>query len=112
MGSSPSRPAAAPYNPALNPYRARHYWPPDLSKLSPKHQFRLERKYKRRCAQKSFVTRPRWQKGTMLANMAVCSAVAVYGVLFMDWGDPDREGFHEVSRGLRGMGLASLDAVG
>jgi hypothetical protein len=41
-------------------------WPPDMTKLSPKHQFRLERKYRRRAALK--YARPKWTKATKLAQ--------------------------------------------
>ena len=49
-----------------NPYKAKRIWPPDFSKLSPKHQFRLERRYKRRAKLKW--ARPRWTKGVKLAQ--------------------------------------------
>ena len=31
-----------------NPYKAQKDWPPDFSKLNPRAQFRLEKKYRRR----------------------------------------------------------------
>lgn len=51
-----------------NPYKAKRLWPPDFTKISPKHQFRLERRYKRRAKLKW--ARPRWTKGVKLAQMA------------------------------------------
>ncbi|OCK88704.1 uncharacterized protein K441DRAFT_307307 [Cenococcum geophilum 1.58] len=70
-----------------NPYKAKRVWPPDFSKLSPKHQFRLERRYKRRAKLKW--ARPRWTKGVKLAQWGSGIFVLTYGVLFMDWGRED-----------------------
>jgi hypothetical protein len=49
-----------------NPYKAKRLWPPDFSKISPKHQFRLERRYKRRAKLKW--ARPRWTKAVKIAQ--------------------------------------------
>jgi len=49
-----------------NPYKAKRTWPPDFTKLSEKHQFRLERRYKRRAQLKW--ARPNWMIGTKLAQ--------------------------------------------
>jgi len=49
-----------------NPYKAKRIWPPDFDKLSEKHQFRLERRYKRRAQLKW--ARPNWMIGTKLAQ--------------------------------------------
>ena len=85
-----------------NIYKAQKEWPPDFSKLHPKHQFRLERRYRRRSKLKW--ARPRWTKAVKLTawgsslciptSLAFMSAlltrhvvVLVYGVLFMDWGE-------------------------
>lgn len=54
-----------------NPYKAKRLWPPDFTKIPPKHQFRLERKYKRRAKLKW--ARPRWTKGVKLVQMASVS---------------------------------------
>ncbi|OCL12123.1 hypothetical protein AOQ84DRAFT_373345 [Glonium stellatum] len=70
-----------------NPYKAKRTWPPDFSKLSPKHQFRLERRYKRRAKLKW--ARPGWTKGVKLAQWGSGIFVLTYGVLFMDWGRED-----------------------
>jgi hypothetical protein len=51
----------------MNPYKAKRLWPPDFSKLSEKHQFRLERKYKRRMKLKW--ARPGWNKGIKIAQI-------------------------------------------
>jgi hypothetical protein len=50
-----------------NPYRAKRSWPPDFTKLTPKHQFRLERRYKRRVKLKW--ARPRWTKAVKLMQL-------------------------------------------
>lgn len=43
-----------------NPYKVKRSWPPDFSKLPPKHQFRYERKFKRRAQLKW--ARPKFMK--------------------------------------------------
>lgn len=48
------------------PYKAKRPWPPDMSKLSSKHQFRLERRYRRRAKLK--YARPAWAKWTKLVQ--------------------------------------------
>lgn len=55
------------------PYKPKRQWPPDMTKLSPKHQFRLERKYRRRAALK--FARPKWTKGTKLVQWGVIGCV-------------------------------------
>ncbi|PGH08504.1 hypothetical protein AJ79_05994 [Helicocarpus griseus UAMH5409] len=95
--SSPSTFSADPLNPPAdcpapdlrkpgavytNPYRAKRTWPPDLSKLSPKQQFRLERKYRQRAKLKW--ARPTWTKWTKLVQWAIIGYVIVYCVLFLD----------------------------
>ncbi|KAE8350663.1 hypothetical protein BDV28DRAFT_138681 [Aspergillus coremiiformis] len=69
--------------PYYSPYKPKRQWPPDLSKLSPKHQFRLERKYRRRAALK--FARPKWVKATKLVQWTAIGFVIVYAVLFMEW---------------------------
>lgn len=49
-----------------NPYKAQRLWPPDFDKLHPKHQFRLERRYRRRAKLK--YTRPQWTKAVKLTQ--------------------------------------------
>ena len=56
-----------PINVYTNPYKATHLWPPDFSKIDRKHQFRLERKYKRRAKLKW--ARPRWTKAVKVVQM-------------------------------------------
>jgi hypothetical protein len=56
-----------PFDVYANPYKAKRLWPPDFSKISPKHQFRLERKYKRRAKLKW--ARPRWTKAVKIAQL-------------------------------------------
>jgi len=53
----------------MNPYKAQKTWPPDFSRLNSKHQFRLERKYRRRSKLK--FARPGWVKGVKLAQWGV-----------------------------------------
>lgn len=74
-----------------NPYKAQRSWPPDFSKLHPKAQFRLERKYKRRAKLKW--ARPRWTKGVKLAQM---------GVISCEFGYRERLGTREEWDGLTG----------
>ncbi|CAL5874774.1 uncharacterized protein PFLUO_LOCUS9076 [Penicillium psychrofluorescens] len=64
-------------------YKPKRQWPPDMSKLSQKHQFRLERKYRRRAALK--YARPKFIKGVTLAQWVIIGFVAIYAILFMDW---------------------------
>ncbi|PYH45266.1 uncharacterized protein BP01DRAFT_340577 [Aspergillus saccharolyticus JOP 1030-1] len=70
-------------NAYYSPYKPKRQWPPDLSKLSPKHQFRLERKYRRRAALK--YARPKWTKFTKLAQWFSIAFVLIYAMLFMEW---------------------------
>jgi len=64
---------ATPYEyPGDDPYSQyppKRQWPPDMSKLSPKHQFRLERKYRRRAALK--YARPKFIKMVTLAQWII-----------------------------------------
>ncbi|OKL59828.1 hypothetical protein UA08_04726 [Talaromyces atroroseus] len=79
-----------------SPYKPKRQWPPDMSKLSPKHQLRLERKYRRRAALK--YARPRWVKATKLVQWGVIIFVVIYSVLFMEWGKEGEEHpFEDVS---------------
>ena len=96
-----------------NPYRAKRQWPPDFTKLTAKHQFRLERRYRRRAKLKW--ARPRWTKGVKFAQWGGCLCkkgpgtqiacankqivVLIYGVFIMDWAD-DKTPF----KGVRLMG--------
>lgn len=82
-----------------NPYRAKRLWPPDFKTLSPKEQFKLERRYRRRS--KLAWARPKWTKFTKIAQLGTISCeyyratkkvhaltrlvVVVWGVLFADW---------------------------
>ncbi|CAD6594207.1 MAG: hypothetical protein ASARMPRED_008842 [Alectoria sarmentosa] len=68
-----------------NPYKAQKEWPPDFTKLNPKYQFRLERRYRRRA--KLRYSRPQWTKAVKLAASGSSFLILVYGVLFMDWGE-------------------------
>ncbi|RHZ43862.1 uncharacterized protein CDV56_100803 [Aspergillus thermomutatus] len=78
-----------------SPYKPKRQWPPDMSKLSPKHQFRLERKYRRRAALK--FARPKWTKATKLIQWGVIGFVLVYALLFMEW-DERGSPFDEIRR--------------
>ncbi|KAJ5168391.1 uncharacterized protein N7482_003985 [Penicillium canariense] len=70
-----------------SPYKPKRQWPPDMSKLSPKHQFRLERKYRRRAALK--YARPKFIKAVTLAQWMIIGFVVIYAVLFMQWDTKD-----------------------
>ena len=59
-----------------NLYKAQKVWPPDFSKLDAKHQFRLERRYRRRANLKW--SRPGWIKGVKLAQWVICSGTITY----------------------------------
>ncbi|KAJ5093548.1 hypothetical protein N7456_009409 [Penicillium angulare] len=92
----PFRPSPSKYQEPLSPFRdedpysqypPKRQWPPDMSKLSPKHQFRLERKYRRRAALK--YARPKFMKMVTLAQWLIIGFVAVYAVLFMNWDTRD-----------------------
>ncbi|KAI4733253.1 hypothetical protein E4T50_16197 [Aureobasidium sp. EXF-12298] len=79
------RAAALPkFDFARNPYKSKRTWPPDFTKLSQKHQFRLERRYRRRAKLKW--ARPTWTKFVKLATWGTisCLVVVVYGLLFME----------------------------
>ncbi|EFR03845.1 hypothetical protein MGYG_06845 [Nannizzia gypsea CBS 118893] len=96
--SPPTEPAGEEY---VNPYKAKRKWPPDMSKLSPKQQFRLERKYRRRSKQKW--ARPTWTKWTKLVQWGLIGFVLVYAVLFMemkDSGPNPFQGFRDYVKGL------------
>lgn len=65
-----------------SPYKPKRQWPPDMAKLSPKHQFRLERKYRRRAALK--FARPKWVKGTKLVQWGmICCEFWCFGSSFV-----------------------------
>ena len=72
---------------ANQPYRAKHPWPPDLSKLSQKHQFRLEKRYRRRSQLKW--ARPKFMLATRVLQWVGGIGVLAYGTLFYDWGGED-----------------------
>ncbi|KAI9847382.1 MAG: hypothetical protein M1837_002570 [Sclerophora amabilis] len=84
-----------------NPYKAKKLWPPDFTKLTPKHQFRLERRYKRRAKLKW--ARPKWTKAMKLAQWGCMASVLVYGVLFMDGGSRGTpfDGFRQWVKGKK-----------
>jgi hypothetical protein len=82
MFSTAIRRAAAPqkapvFNIHTNPYKAKKSWPPDFTKLSPKHQFRLERRYRRRAKLKW--ARPTWTKAMKLAQWGSVTCRASIG---------------------------------
>ncbi|KAJ5476304.1 hypothetical protein N7475_002033 [Penicillium sp. IBT 31633x] len=87
-----------------SPYQPKRQWPPDMSKLSPKHQFRLERKYRRRAALK--YARPKFMKAVTLGQWVVIGFVIIYSVLFMEWETNDTP-FH----GIREKFFAGLRAA-
>ena len=90
-------PSTFPYTWETNPYSCKRTWPPDFNKLSQKHQFRLERRYRRRAKLKW--ARPTWTKAVKLAQWGSILFVAVYGILFMEVGDEGESPFSGVSCG-------------
>ncbi|KAH8811594.1 hypothetical protein F5884DRAFT_281581 [Xylogone sp. PMI_703] len=84
-----------------NPYKAKRLWPPDFSKLSPKHQFRLERRYRRRTKLKW--ARPKWTKAVKITQLASVTFVAIYGVLFMEWNPEGPQPFQGVRNWFFGV---------
>ncbi|CEN59558.1 hypothetical protein ASPCAL02006 [Aspergillus calidoustus] len=79
----PEEPPSSSSEVYYSPYKPKRTWPPDMTKLSPKHQFRLERKYRRRAALK--YARPKWTKATKLAQGGAIAFVIIYALLFMEW---------------------------
>ncbi|KAK2877237.1 hypothetical protein FQN49_001312 [Arthroderma sp. PD_2] len=90
--SSPTGPSENAYT---TQFKAKRQWPPDLTKLSPKQQFRLERKYRRRAKLKW--ARPTWSKWTKLVQWSLIGFVLVYAVMFMEIEGGRRNPFGEVS---------------
>jgi hypothetical protein len=89
--AQPSAKTIYPFDVHTNPYTAKNPWPPDFAKLSDKHQFRLERRYKRRAQLKW--ARPNWMIATRLAQYVLGGGILVYGVLWMDWGEGNEQAF-------------------
>ncbi len=94
-----STPNPFPYTHANNPYSAKKPWPPDFTHLSSKHQFRLERRYRRRTKLKW--ARPGWKKAVTLVQWGSIITVGVYGVLFLEVTEGRERG---VGEGERVMG--------
>jgi hypothetical protein len=78
-----SRSDLPPFNFALNRYKAKKHWPPNLRVLTEKQQFRFERKFKRRLRLKSI--KPQWNRWTKIVQWNLIGFVVVYGVLFHDF---------------------------
>ncbi|KAI9741372.1 MAG: hypothetical protein M1834_003089 [Cirrosporium novae-zelandiae] len=70
------------FNIYTNPYKAKKEWPPDLQRLSHKHQFRLEKKYRRRAKLK--YTNENWNKTMRMAQWISISGVVFWAIFFMD----------------------------
>ncbi|KAL4865854.1 hypothetical protein BDV12DRAFT_173808 [Aspergillus spectabilis] len=108
QSSQPQTPSESPFPPEeplkegeyYSPYLPKRTWPPDLSKLSPKHQFRLERKYRRRAALK--YARPKWTKATKLAQWGGIGFVLLYALLFMEWDERGGKGIDELRESIFG----------
>lgn len=66
-----AEPSKSAFNIHANPYKAKRLWPPDFTQLPQKHQFRLERKFRRRSQLKW--ARPRYKKFVKLAQWATIS---------------------------------------
>ncbi|KAJ5679277.1 hypothetical protein N7462_007521 [Penicillium macrosclerotiorum] len=87
LSTDKHKPFEYPEEDPYNAYKPKRQWPPDMSKLSPKHQFRLERKYRRRAALK--YARPKFIKMVTLTQWIIIGFVAIYAVLFMNWDTKD-----------------------
>lgn len=97
-----------PYNTKTNPYTCKRPWPPDFAHLSPKHQFRLERRYRRRSKLK--YTRPNWNKAMKLAQWGGILFVVGYGVFWLEVGDDEDVG-ESGKRMRRGRSGTVFDGV-
>lgn len=93
----PEFPPRFPYDIKNNPYQCKRPWPPNFEQLSQKHQFRLERRYRRRTKLKW--ARPVWKKWTTLAQWGSIVGVLVYGVLYLEV--DDARGGRTVFDGIR-----------
>ncbi|TKA82729.1 hypothetical protein B0A55_01263 [Friedmanniomyces simplex] len=90
-----------PFTALTNPYTAQRPWPPNFHNLSPKHKFRLERRYRRRTQLKW--ARPQWKKFVTLAQWASILWVVGYGVLYLDMGNKGRTVADEVREWMKGQ---------
>ena len=106
----PAPKARLPLTVKNNPYKSRVTWPPDFTNLPRKHQFRFERKYRRRSQIKYF---PAWYMrttkilqvggclctyfggvwGAWVVCMLMNLVIAIYAFLFYKWdrNEQDRE---------------------
>ncbi|PNS15709.1 Intron-binding protein aquarius [Sphaceloma murrayae] len=84
-----------------NPYKAKRPWPPDFASLSQKHQFQLERRYRRRAKLKW--ARPGWVRFTKIAQWGTIGFVLVYSVLFLNWGG-NAVAFDQIREWYAGLG--------
>ncbi|RPB25870.1 hypothetical protein L211DRAFT_782514 [Terfezia boudieri ATCC MYA-4762] len=62
-------------------FKARKPWPPDFSKLTPKHKFSLERRFRRRMKLK--FARPRLHQAVKIGQWSTAAFVLVYGIFYM-----------------------------
>nr|POE46992.1 hypothetical protein CFP56_00324 [Quercus suber] len=85
---------AFPYTAQSNPYRCKRTWPPDFAQLSQKHQFRLERRFRRRTKLKW--ARPTWTKIVKLGQWGSILFVLVYGVLYLEIDERHRSAFDSI----------------
>lgn len=97
--------------PYYSPHQPKRQWPPDVSKLSPKHQFRLERRYRRRAALKW--ERPRWKKWTKIVQYALyaCTWPCAVGGRG-DRGGADDRRYHRLRDLLHRLGRGSPHSDG
>lgn len=72
------------YNIARNPFRAKKTWPPNFDNLSTRHQFALERKFRRRSQLKWL--RPTWNKVVTLSMWGSMTFILFYSVFYLDLG--------------------------
>ena len=89
-----------------NPYKAQKEWPPDFSKLHPKHQFRLERRYRRRSKLKW--ARPRWTKAVKLTAWGT-SACRLASPCVLVYNTDQRSSYTGVRGAIHGLGRCSWE---
>ncbi|KAJ4558663.1 hypothetical protein HRR81_000345 [Exophiala dermatitidis] len=99
----------APIHVNNNPYRARKQWPPDFRTLDPKHQFHLEKTYRRRAALKW--ARPTWNKSIKILQQTLITLTLIYFIFICEPSDGMGTPFDGVSSGSKIYGSSSLRMI-
>ncbi|KAI5787679.1 hypothetical protein DFH27DRAFT_614946 [Peziza echinospora] len=81
-------------------YKARKTWPPDFSKLTPRHRFSLERRYRRRTQLK--YSRPKLHRAVRLVTWSGAAFAVVYGIMWAPW-PTENNAFTPVREWIQGM---------